>query len=220
MSYGWFCARHGPGEREKSGLTSGTGQSRGTPVCPSRRQAALTTFEPRSTRLICAVARPAVLRLVAPAHRSFVSALARPRRASGAWGGTKIGRADGRSPSHHSPKPSHTSLKFLTRPPSTRSSYPHHLTLPQPCYSGPVKAPAFRERQTGAPRPGSKSSPGPPSVSRSTDRVTQDNGIDPKPFWRLRALPEEPHLIKLRPGRPSRGAPASATVFRYIGLEP
>ena len=34
-------------------------------------------------------------------------------------------------------------------------------------------------------------------MSRSTDRVTQNNGIDPKPFWRLRAIPKEPHLIKL-----------------------
>ncbi len=102
--------------------------------------------------------------------------------------------------SHHSPKPCHTSLKFLTRPPSTRSSYPHDLTLPQPCYSGPVRAPAFRERQTGAPRPGSKSSPWPPSVSRSTDRVTQNNGIDPKAFWRLRAIPKEPHPINPYPG--------------------
>ncbi len=57
-----------------------------------------------------------------------------------------------------------------------------------------------------------KSSPWPPSVSRSTDRVTQDNGIDPKPFWRLRALPEEPHLIKPRPGCP-HGAPRRRPIF-------
>ncbi len=102
------------------------------------------------------------------------------------------------------PKPRHRILKFLTRAPSTKSPCLYHLTLPVRCYSGPVRAPAFRERQTGAPRPGYKSSPWPPSVSRSTDRVTQDNGIDPKPFWRLRAIPQEPHLIKPCPGRPSR----------------
>ena len=104
-------------------------------------------------------------------------------------------------------KPAHVSLMFLTRVPSTTSLSVHHLTPSTPCYSGPVRAPAFRERQTGAPRPGCKSSPWPPSVSRSTDRVTQDNGIDPKPFWRLRAIPEEPRRIKPRPGRPSRVAP-------------
>ena len=100
-------------------------------------------------------------------------------------------------------KPRHTSLKFLTRLPSTRSPCLHHLTPSPPRYSGPVRAPAFMERQTGAPRTGFKSSTWPPSVSRSTDRVTQDNGIDPKPFWRL-ARYKGPHLIKPRPGRPSR----------------
>ena len=85
--------------------------------------------------------------------------------------------------------------------------HPYHLTLPPPCYSGLVRAPAFRERQTGAPRPGCKSSPWPPSVSRSTDRVTENNGIDPKPFWRLRAIPKELYLIKLLPGRPLGAAP-------------
>ena len=78
---------------------------------------------------------------------------------------------------------------------------------PPPCYSGPVRALAFRERQTGAPRTGFKSSTWLLSVSRSTDRVTQDNGIDPKPFWRLRAIPKEPHPIKPYPGRASRTAP-------------
>ena len=96
----------------------------------------------------------------------------------------------------------HGNSKSLTRTSSTRSPCLDHLTRSTPCYSGPVRAPAFRERQTGAPRPGTKSSPWPPSVSRSTDRVTQDNGIDPKPFWRLRAIPKEPHLIKPYPSRP------------------
>ena len=115
-------------------------------------------------------------------------------------------------------KPVHVSLMFLTRVPSTTSLSVHHLTPSTPCYSGPVRAPAFMERQTGAPRTGFKSSLWPPSVSRSTDRVTQDNGIDPKPFWRLRAILKEPNLIKPRSGRPWRGAPASATISQRIGL--
>ena len=45
MSYGWFCTRRGPGEK---GEKRADVESRGTPVCPSCRQAALTTFEPRS----------------------------------------------------------------------------------------------------------------------------------------------------------------------------
>ena len=50
------------------------------------------------------------------------------------------------------------------------------------------------------------SSPWPPSVSRSTDRVTQNNGIDPKPFWRLRAIPgAAPHQAV--PGAPLAGCP-------------
>ena len=174
------------------------------PLLPMMRSGWSKRLPAAFTRLC--LLRPAVLRLVAPAHRSFVSALGRPRRASGAWGGTKIGRADGRSPASElrppPPPTSHDNSKSLTRTPLTRSPCPDHLTLPPPCYSGPVKAPALRERQTGAPRPGYKSSPWPPSVSRSTDRVTQDNGIDPKPFWRLRAIYQEPHLIKPCPGAP------------------
>ncbi len=123
-------------------------------------------------------------------------------------------------PRRHSPKPSHTSLKFLTRTPSLRSPCPDHLTLPVRCYSGPVTAPAFRERQTGAPRPGLKSSPWPPSVSRSTDRVTQNNGIDPKPFWRLRAIPKEPHLIKPYVLRVNRAPITSGSCWYARGLFP
>ena len=47
------------------------------------------TFELRSTRLFYALASPAALRPVAPAQRSFLSALGRFRRPSGAWGGAK-----------------------------------------------------------------------------------------------------------------------------------
>ncbi len=147
----------------------------------------------------------------------FLSALGPPVAAERGLGwGKKSAVPTGRSPCYHSPKPSHTSLKSLTRPPSTRSSLPDHLTLPPPCYSGPVRAPAFRERQTGAPRPGCKSSPWPLSVSRSTDRVTQDNGIDPKPFWRLRAIPRS----RTPSGRPSWATPGSAIIFRRIELRP
>ena len=45
MSYGLFSTRRGPG---KKGEKRADVESRGTPACPSRRQAALTTFEPRS----------------------------------------------------------------------------------------------------------------------------------------------------------------------------
>ncbi len=62
------------------------------------------------------------------------------------------------------------------------------------------------ERQTGEPRPGFKSSTWPSSVSRSTDRVTQDNGIDPKPFWRLRAIPRSRTSSCSARGAP-RGSP-------------
>ena len=47
------------------------------------------TFEQRSTRLFYALASPAALRPVAPAQRSFLSALGRSQRPSGAWGGAK-----------------------------------------------------------------------------------------------------------------------------------
>ncbi len=102
----------------------------------------------------------------------FLSALGRsPAAARGLGWAKKSAVPTGRSPSYHSPKPSHASFKFLTHTPSTRSSCLQQLTLLSSCYSGPVRAPAFRKRQTGAPRPGYKSSPWPPSVSRSTDRV-------------------------------------------------
>ena len=108
---------------------------------------------------------------------------------------------------HHSPETPSPHFEISNPHTINKIPHPYHLTLPPPCYSGLVRAPAFRERQTGASRPGPKSSPRPPSVSRSTDCVTQDNGIDPKPFWRLRAIPKELHLIKPYPGRPLGAAP-------------
>ena len=152
---------------------------------------------------------------------------AAPSGRSGLGAGQKIGRANGRFPSFRPlvrtaftipTKPScHTSLRFLTRAPSIRSLSLHHLTPSTPCYSAPVRAPAFRERQTGAPWPGLKSSTWPPSVSRSTDRVTQNNGIDPKPFWRLRAIPgAAPHQAAA--GAPLAGRPGVGNYLPRIGL--
>ena len=138
------------------------------------------------------VARPAVLRQVAPpTGRSF-------RRSAVPTADPSLSRYSPQTPSHESEFPNPHAINKIV--------CPHHVTRSTPCYSGPVRAPAFRERQTGAPRPGCKSSPWPPSVSRSTDRVTQDNGIDPKPFWRLRAIPgAAPH--QAAPGAPLAGRP-------------
>ena len=96
----------------------------------------------------CKASRPLVV----------LPALGRSQQPSGAWGwGQKIGRPNGRSPlsgRSRALQPRHASLKFLTHAASTRSSCLHRLAWSSPCYSGPVRAPAFRERQTGAPRTG------------------------------------------------------------------
>ena len=126
------------------------------------------------------------------------------RRPSRAWGRAENRPCQRPIPLPPLPETQSHELEISNLADINEIALPWPSTLPVRCYSGPVRAPAFRERQTGAPRPGCKSSPWPLSVSRSTDRVTQDNGIDPKPFWRLRAIPKEPHLTKPYPGRPSR----------------
>ena len=154
--------------------TMGSGPLSG-PALHNRWQHSINAGPGRQPRLVASWSAPFGARPLLAAERGLV--------------GRKIGRANGRSPLPTTPKtPSH---EFQI----SNSRAINNITLPSPsdsprrCYPGPVRAPAFRERQTGAPRPGCKSSPWPPSVSRSTDRVTQDNGIDPKPFWRLRATP-------------------------------
>ncbi len=111
----------------------------------------------------CSVQRLAVLR--SPPRTPVVPLGARPPPVveAGLWGGAKDRPCQRPIPlAAHLPllpETSHGNLKFLTRTPLTRSPCPDYLTLPVPCYSGPVRAPAFRERQTGAPRPGFESSP-------------------------------------------------------------
>ena len=161
-------------------------------ACPSRHHEALTTLEPCSTRLsTSSLGQPFYGRSPPPTGRSF-------RRSAVPTADPSLSRYSPQTPSHESEFPNPHAINKIV--------CPHHVTRSTPCYSGPVRAPAFRERQTGAPRPGCKSSPWPPSVSRSTDRVTQDNGIDPKPFWRLRAIPgAAPH--QAAPGAPLAGRP-------------
>ena len=91
-------------------------------VCSSRCQASRLQLVGTSIRrgTACRAQRLAVLRSPSPAHRSLLSALGRSQRASGVWGGAKIGRANGRSPSFW---PLSAPL-----PPSARRRFPRATT--------------------------------------------------------------------------------------------
>ena len=148
-----------------------------------------------------------------------------PRRmlTSLCWGGAKISRPNGQSPAPEllPPLPATLSHQFEI----SNSSAINKIVLPPP--SDSPSAMLLWARKSASPsgsdrlaHPGRDVSPPPwpPSVSRSTDRVTQNNGIDPKPFL---AAPRDtkgaaPH--QAAPGAPLAGRPGVGNCLPHIGL--
>ena len=115
------------------------------------------------------------------------------------------------------PKTSHDNSKSLTRTPLTRSPCPHHRTRSTPCYSGPVRAPAFRERQTGAARPGYKVLPmasvgEPINRPRHTGQRDRSQTVLAAPRDTKGAAPHQ-----AAPGAPLAGRPGVGNCLWRIG---
>ena len=75
---------------------------------------------------------------------SFLSALGRSQRSSGAWGGAKIGRLNGRFPLSTTPETQSRGFEISNPRTVNKIVSPSPSTLPPPCYSGPVRAPVLQ----------------------------------------------------------------------------
>ncbi len=210
MSHGWFCARRGPGKRGKSGPTSRAGALLLVPAAARR-------LSRRLSRVQRGLFAPLVGQPFygwSPPHVAPFGA--RPPPAGERGLGWDKNRPCQR-PIPLPPLPEPLSHQFEI----SNSSAINKIVLPPPSDSPSAMLLWARKSAgpSGSDRPAYpgrdiKSSPWPPSVSRSTDRVTQNNGIDPKPFWRLRAIPKEPHPIKPRPGRLKRSVVEAQSAAR------